>query len=251
MGRDIRMIATDLDGTLLAGNGHVSDRTVSALRRAHAAGIVVVAATGRSHRTAVPRLAPVGVVDWAVCSNGAVLFDLVGAEEVERHPIDDALLPPIFIDVQANLPQASFAWEMLDGLHYEEGFLAVSPMLDPDAQPWTPVPIDTRRHARSVSKLMITHPRLAADALLDALAPLLPSGVTPSASGMTFIEITKAGVDKAFGLDRLCARLSISADEVMAFGDHLNDLAMLRWAGRGVASVCSRQRRGSCRVTRP
>ena len=126
----VRMIASDLDGTLLAPDGHVSARTVAVLRRAHEEGIVVVAATGRSHRTAAPRLAPVGVIDWAVCSNGAVLYDLAAGVVVDHHPIADSSVAATFAAVAESFPDAGFAWETPDGFVYEEAFLAVMPSLD-------------------------------------------------------------------------------------------------------------------------
>jgi hydroxymethylpyrimidine pyrophosphatase-like HAD family hydrolase len=67
------------------------------------------------------------------------------------------------------------------------------------------------------------------------VAPLLCNRLVVSCSGASFVEITGAGVDKAFGVARLCARLGIDRGEVVALGDHLNDVALLRWAGRSVA----------------
>ncbi len=67
------------------------------------------------------------------------------------------------------------------------------------------------------------------------LAALLSVPVTISTSGVQFVEITGDGVDKSFGLNRLCERWSINPTDVVAFGDNHNDAAMLSWAGLGVA----------------
>jgi hydroxymethylpyrimidine pyrophosphatase-like HAD family hydrolase len=69
---------------------------------------------------------------------------------------------------------------------------------------------------------------------LDALAPFADD-VTTTVSGGPFVEVMAAGVTKALALAELCAERGIAASEVVAVGDHTNDLPMLRWAGRGVA----------------
>ena len=56
-----------------------------------------------------------------------------------------------------------------------------------------------------------------------------------STSGVTFVECTPEGADKALGLERLCTNLGIDRSEVVAFGDNNNDVSMLAWAGRGIA----------------
>src|SRR5690606_9651134 len=67
------------------------------------------------------------------------------------------------------------------------------------------------------------------------LAGLGLSGFEAPLSGAPFVEIMAAGVTKAWGLEQLCAHLGIAASEVVAFGDAPNDVAMLQWAGRGIA----------------
>ena len=84
-----------------------------------------------------------------------------------------------------------------------------------------------------LTKLMVGHPDLRRDALLTAVRPFVADGLVASASSVPFIEIAAPGIDKA--LARLCARLGIDRSEVAALGDHINDVALLRWAGRGVA----------------
>ena len=73
------------------------------------------------------------------------------------------------------------------------------------------------------------------EALSTHIQALLTDPVTVSTSGVQFVEITGEGVDKAFGLNRLCERWSIDPADVVAFGDNHNDAAMFWWAGHGVA----------------
>jgi hydroxymethylpyrimidine pyrophosphatase-like HAD family hydrolase len=84
-------------------------------------------------------------------------------------------------------------------------------------------------------KLMIRHPSVRPDAVLDALTGLGLDGFTAAVAGTAFVSVAAPGVSKASGLARLCAELGVGRDEVVAFGNARNDVAMLRWAGRGVA----------------
>ncbi len=230
-GMAIRLVATDLDGTLLGPDGVLSARTVAAVRAAHAAGITVVAATGRSHHTALPRVAPAEVVRYLVCSNGASLYDCAAGLVLDSHPIAPASLPQLIAVLRRELADACFGWEEADGFGWESAFVSIRP--DVEQQRETVVPLLDAPWP-DVHKLFVAHGELQREHLLDAVTPLLVDGLVATCSGARFVEVTGAGVDKAFGVARLCARLGVGPDEVMAIGDHLNDLAMLRWAGRGV-----------------
>lgn len=229
----VRLIATDLDGTLLGPDGWLSARTIAAIRAAHEAGITVVAATGRSHHTALPRVAPAEVVRYMVCSNGASLYDHHLGEVVDRHPISPESLPQVIEVLRHELGEPCFGWEHTGGFGWESAFVDFHPVIDDERA--TVVPRLDSPWPDSVAKLFVGHGELQRDHLLDAVTPHLVDGLVATCSGARFIEITGAGVDKAFGLARLCARLGVGADEVLAIGDQLNDLAMLSWAGRSVA----------------
>jgi len=230
--RPIRLVATDLDGTLLGPDGRASPRTVAALRAAHAAGIRVVAATGRSHRSAGPTLAPIGVVDRAICSNGAMVVRL-DPFEVEAHtPIPAAVAASVIATVRAAIAGAGVGWEHLGGFGWDPTWLAQRPPTLGEAATGD---VDDPPDGTDLTKVLVTHPELTHDDLLEALGGVLPSTVVPSTSGAAFIEVTVAGADKGTALAALCARWGIRADEVVAVGDHRNDLGMLAWAGRGVA----------------
>lgn len=227
-----RLIATDLDGTLLAPDSYVSPRTASVLRAVHEAGMVVVAVTGRSHHTAVERLAPVGVIRHAVCSNGATRYDLEAGDVVASHPIDPDHLDGIVRGVADGVPGVGFGLETTTGFVYDHTFLEHLPQLRDRGHRPGMVPAGA---GAEVLKVMIGHPGLHHDELLRRARDLMPPEVSVSTSGAPFIEVTAAGVDKAYGLAELCGELGVGPDEVLAFGDNLNDLPMLAWAGRSVA----------------
>src|SRR5262245_21153303 len=229
----VRLVASDLDGTLLGPDRELSPRTLAALRAAHEAGIVVVAATGRSHVDALGRLTADDTVRWLVCSNGAVLYDREAGAVLDRHDMTAETVPAVVGALRAGLPDVCFAWETATGFGCEQGFLAVAPsreggrgdVVDRFGPPYP----------GGLTKLMAAHPDLRRDALLAALRPLLVDGLVASASSVPFVDIAPPGVDKAFGVARLCERLGLDRAEVAAVGDHINDVALLRWAGRSVA----------------
>lgn len=229
----VRLIATDLDGTLLGPDGRLSARTIAAVRAAHEAGITVVAATGRSHHTALPRVSPAEVVRYLVCSNGASLYDHHVGAVVDSHPISSDSLPQVIEVLRHELGEPCFGWEHPEGFGWESAFVDYHPVIDDERA--TVVPRLDSPWPDSVAKLFVGHGELQRDHLLDAVTPHLVDGLVATCSGARFVEVTGAGVDKAFGVARLCARLGVAPDEVLALGDQLNDLALLRWAGRSVA----------------
>lgn len=227
------LIASDLDGTLLGADGHVSHRTRHALAAVGSAGCHIVAATGRSRHTALPKLDGIDTIDWVVCSNGAMIWDRT-RECIELHrPIDATLTREVIAEVRANIDGVGVGWETVDGYGFDARFFSQPPSLD---ELGLAANIAEPDGTSAATKLFVSHPDIKTpDDAIRVLAPALPEGVNGSTSGAAFLELTAAGVDKATTLALLCERLNVEAAEVLAFGDHLNDLAMLSWAGTGVA----------------
>lgn len=231
MSHPIRLVASDLDGTLLGAGGAVSARTRRAVEAIAAAGIHVVAATGRSQWTARPLIEPVTGIELVVCSNGASLYDVRQDVSLAEYPIPDPVIDAILTGLAERFPGCLYGWETSADLFYDGGFVDYRPALDRLPSP----DLAVGPRPAPIRKLMIAHRDVQHYALLDALTPLLPPDCLASTSGAPFVEVTGDGVHKAFGLQQVCARLGVAADEVLAFGDNHNDLAMLQWAGRGVA----------------
>lgn len=228
----IKLIATDLDGTLLREDRVISKRTRKALQRIQAAGIVVVPVTGRPVRTLLSIACELDLTGLAICSNGAVIYDLVREALVDHWPIEPAITSQLIIQLREAAPGVLFALEY--GLRI--GREAAYPL------PLTPVSKqeilvdDALTLCREPAvKLIAKHPDLTIEALLDIACRVAGETALVTHSGIGFIEISAAGIHKAWALEKLCARLGIRAAEVVAFGDMPNDLPMLAWAGHGVA----------------
>jgi Cof subfamily protein (haloacid dehalogenase superfamily) len=229
----VRLVATDMDGTLLRSDGTISARTLAAIRDAHQAGITVVAATGRGWRSAVPLLAPAPEITTAVCSNGALVRDIVGGADTDIFAFPAATVEVLVDAVVSTVPDAGLAWELATGAF---GFDRVYAGMRPDVARHYPDHEGARPPVGDpMLKLLVIHPQLDEAALLSILEPVVPPDVLATYSGIDTVEITGAGVHKAAALAVVCGRLGIDAADVVAFGDNRNDSEMLRWAGRGVA----------------
>jgi hydroxymethylpyrimidine pyrophosphatase-like HAD family hydrolase len=86
-----------------------------------------------------------------------------------------------------------------------------------------------------VTKLLVRHPEMEFAEFTERARHAVGDDAVVTWAGLRLVEISAAGVTKAFALERLCRRLGIDAAEVVAVGDMPNDLAMLAWAGTGVA----------------
>ncbi|MEM7339587.1 MAG: Cof-type HAD-IIB family hydrolase [Actinomycetota bacterium] len=231
-----RLLASDLDGTLLGLDSQVSPVTVDALKRARAAGIEVVAATGRSHWSALPRILPTESIRWLIGSNGATLFDVEKGAVVQRRLIPVDHIVETVSAVTAEFPEVGISWETPEGVHHTEQWERNRAALG------RPIPLEyqgRRRpfdpHAEQLVKLMLAHDRLSTYEWLDALTPVVPHGLSASTSGAAFVEVTRADANKGQAVADLCATLGIDQADTIAFGDHSNDLSMLRWVGTGYA----------------
>ncbi|WOP19116.1 HAD family hydrolase [Raineyella sp. LH-20] len=241
--RAVRLVATDLDNTLLRSDKTVSPRTDAALRAAAAAGITVVPVTARQ-RLGLVTVAPqfVELADsfggWAVCSNGALGLDLVTGRRLFEATMNVADQRDLVVRLTAAVPDVRFCAvrDGGDGFLVEAGYAELSVWADHNRDPRRMQVVGRSALADTPNNKMVArHPVLTARDLLDAFRALDLPGLQATSSGAPFLEVSAAGVGKAYGLQRLTDHLGIAAAQVVALGDGLNDLDMLAWAGWGVA----------------
>lgn len=242
-----RLIATDLDGTLLRDDKSVSDRTVAALSAAEAAGIEVFFVTGRPARWMAVVSDHVHGHGLAICANGAAVVDLHrGREIVRMRPLEQDVALRVVTALRSAAPGVTFAVERSGGIHYEPGYPPFH--LDPGAViapaekllAETPVPRHEQPDAalpeQPVLKLLAHHPELDPDVFLSLGHEVAGHHAEFTRSSPTaLLEISGNGVSKAGTLAQACAERGITPEQVVAFGDMPNDLAMLRWAGTSYA----------------
>lgn len=234
----VRLIATDLDGTLLGDDLTVSPRTRKALDAARAAGIPVVPVTARQPHGLREIATDAGFTAWALCSNGALAIHLASDEVLFDSAITVAAQEALVAALNAAVPGAVYASVRDAGTTFvaQVEYAAVADFSDHKLHPASMRRAEvTDVVAEPSLKFIARHPDVPPAELLMTLRELAVPGIEVTHSGAPFVEIQPEGITKASGLARLCAELGVSATEVVAFGDAPNDVEMLAWAGHGVA----------------
>lgn len=248
-----RVVATDLDGTLLRSDGKVSDRTRQVLADLDAAGVEVVFVTARPPRWLTHLADTVGGHGRVICIGGACVLDLASGETLETYGFDDDAVRAAVAGIRAALPHAALAFERPDGVAFDPHYPNREPWLDRAL--WS-VPVEDTLDAAGtpgpVSKILALDPayipppgilvdppeeiRLAQEKFFAAVRGAVgPHAQLAYSGAVGLAELMPLGVDKAAALARWCTRLGVDASDVWAFGDMPNDLPMLTWAGRGIA----------------
>lgn len=231
-----RLAAFDIDGTLITRQGALSERTAAALESLADAGVVTALATGRPwpQTESVLRRAP--MLSYAVCLNGAVVMDAVAGERIADRSMTHFEAIEAAEIARKLLPAVSLGLDMADGRHLWEHRFAPEMPTDLIAD-LSVLHVDDAVAAvdGAVLTWLVHAPGMDTLAMVDELAPHMPLGTEIRPSGLDMAEIAAAGVSKSAGLEIVCQRYGIAATDVVAFGDGLNDVEMLQWAGHGVA----------------
>ncbi|MEV8565705.1 HAD-IIB family hydrolase [Streptomyces sp. NPDC051322] len=236
-----RLIATDLDGTLLRDDKTVSARTIAALAAAEKAGIDVFFVTGRPARWMDVVRDHVHGHGLVICGNGAAVVDLHGDEGghvfVKVLPLERTDALDVISLLRAAAPGTSFAVERTGGIHHEPGY---PPLTFDPASSVAPAEKLLARDAdaagQPVLKLLAHHPELSPDDFLAlARASVGDRASITRSSPTALLEISGPGVSKAGTLALCCAERGVAPAEVVAFGDMPNDVEMLSWAGTSYA----------------
>ncbi|GHA90361.1 HAD hydrolase family protein [Streptomyces termitum] len=227
-----RVVATDLDGTLLRADLTVSARTRRALELVAASGAAHLVVTGRPAAACRRLLDSLGYTGLAVCGQGAQLYDagadrLLSAERLDRGLARsvvarvEELLGPLELGVVTSPPESRFKVTPGFGERVRHGWDVTADR----ALLWD-APID---------KLVLHHRTVGDDALAEAAQRLCGAEVTVVHSVAGMVEVLPRGITKGTGVARALERLGRTGAQTVAFGDMPNDLPMLELAGHGVA----------------
>jgi HAD superfamily hydrolase (TIGR01484 family) len=227
----IRLVATDLDGTLLHTDGTVTARTREVLTAVEDLGVTVVFVTGRPIRWMDALWEHVGGHGLAVVSNGGILYD------VHARAVRKARTIPVEVGLKVAdilrhaVPGTTFAMERVEGFAREPGFMPrIPPPADLEVGPVEEV------FDEHVVKMLARHDELEPEPFWAEVESHVGHLLTTTWSSLgALVEMSAVGVTKASTLELVCHDLGITASEVVAFGDMPNDLPMLEWAGTSYA----------------
>lgn len=229
-----KLIATDLDGTIVNHDGRISDRTVATFKRAHAEGIEIFFVTGRPPRW-MPEIREAFGLGSAICGNGAMLYDLLGDKVLEEWLIDTDAQHETVNRLRASIPEVSFAVESHNYFHREKAYI---PRWDVGLDNIGVHTIEEVIKSPALKMLArCSQQNLSSDEMLDIASVELDGLVTVTHSNPhdSLLEISALGVSKGATLAKMAARLGIDASDCVTFGDNPNDFSMLSWSGRSYA----------------
>ena len=239
--RNIKMVALDLDGTTLNDFGEISKRTIDAFAKAMAQGVHIVVCTGRTFQSLPDQLFRIEGLEYVVTSNGAKITRLADRKTVYENNVGaDAVLQiaeilkttdyslEVFVKGGAYIAKEEYEeYERIGSAYRDIGYVLstrtpVAGFFDFIAE-----------HSHDIENINISFPLMEDRAvLMKMLEPV--KNVTLTSSFVHNIEVGGATTSKADALHYLMEELGITAKELLAAGDSLNDLAMVQLARIGV-----------------
>ncbi len=230
-----KLIASDMDGTLLRSDETVAPATLEQIGAWGADGVPFVLATGRPPRWMLSIREVIGE-GVAVCCNGAVQLDLGAFEVLHEHAMDVEVLQHVTSELRREQPGTWFAVEYGLEFRHEPVY---QPRWDVDAPGVAVATLDEMVSAPA-AKLLARHEDLPREEFLDLVARAVGDRATvTNSSSDALAEISAKGVSKATGLADVCADLGLGPADVVFFGDMPNDVAAFEWVraggGRAVA----------------
>lgn len=231
----VRLIAIDLDGSLLRSDGTIGESTVAAVREASAQGIRVVLATARPPRGVIASYQKLALDTVQVNHNGALVYDARQRKVIEHLPIDASLARQVVSIARQIAPKIPIGVDVIDTLYCDKsnnsnndlnlshaGVTSAAGLLEPVLN-------------EPVTKVFMTGEPHELAHIQMTLHEKLRARVAFATSHLKLLQVVAEGVDKAVGLARVAGMYDVPAQSVMAIGDAPNDLGMFKWAGLAVA----------------
>lgn len=234
-----KLVACDIDGTLINNDFKLTERTVRAVRAATAKGVHFVPASGRIYGSARVYARELGLSSAVLACNGAIAKNVQDKKVIFSRPIDQALCEELFRQFEKDgtyfqfyaedvfyapqmVEEAMYFWNWATSLPPEDQIPvrhAPDPCAVPGVDPVYKIYIKSEGERRQYHEKMLGG----------------RGDLTLTSSWGNNFEINGAGVSKADGVERYARTLGIRMDEVICIGDELNDVDMIRAAGLGVA----------------
>jgi Cof subfamily protein (haloacid dehalogenase superfamily) len=232
-----KLIATDLDGTLVHSDDTVSAYTHEVLDRVRAAGIRIVAATGRGPRLTSLIRKDIRVADFLVLAQGGWVLDQAEDVFLKTSRLAGSALGPLLMELEAEVGTLSV---MVEALEHDD-----APLWG-DYDPTWRYPVVVERRARAeclrgdVIKAFVRSFDHHVDDLLAVARRIFPAHVASvTQAGLAYVEVCPPNVDKGTGLAVVAEAVGVDPADVLVFGDMPNDLPMFSWAGWSRVAVAN------------
>ena len=232
-----KLIATDLDGTLVRSDDTVSAYTHEVLDRVRAAGIRIVGATGRGPRLTELTRNDLRAADFLVLAHGGWVYDCADPVPLRSERLSGHVLSGLLADMEAEVGPLTVMVEALE----HPG----APLWGTRAPDWRyEVVVEERTRGEcltcDVIKAYVCSPGHHVDDLLDVARRIMPLHVASvTQAGLNVVEICPPAVDKGTGLAVVADAIGVDPADVLVFGDMPNDLPMFAWAGWGRVAVAN------------
>jgi len=229
-----KLIATDLDGTIVTHDFGISQETIATFTKAHQLGIEIFFVTGRPPRWMV-EISETFSFGSAICGNGAMLYDLRTSQVIEQWLIPVEAQVAAVKKLREVIPNVAFAIENHSSFHREATYI---PRWDIGLDS-VGVPDILSIMTSPTLKILVRCPNyeLSSDQMLEIASKEVGDlvNVTHSNPNESLLEISALGVSKGETLAKLAKKLGINSEDCISFGDNPNDFSMLSWCGRSYA----------------
>jgi 5-amino-6-(5-phospho-D-ribitylamino)uracil phosphatase len=230
----IKLVAIDLDGTLLNDSKQVSSQTVAGLKGLPEKGIKVVIASARPPRSVRHIYSALGLDTLSIHYNGALIWDEPKQKVVHHTPMPGALVHQMITAARAQHPDVLVSCEVLDRWftdRFEQSYTTeTGRMFKPDVI----APLN-QFCGQPITKLMLLGPSAMIDVVGQSMADLFHQHVSVVRCDPELVQIMDKRASKGVALHAVAKHYGIPMGQVMAIGDAANDVEMLDAAGVGVA----------------
>lgn len=229
----IKLIAMDLDDTLLDASQQLTVRTKQAVRKAMDAGVAVTIATGRMFQSALPFAEEMGITLPLITYNGALIRSTISGETLFHRPIEAALaqdVSELFRQkgwyLQKYVDDRLYVAELDSNALFYAGYARVEAI---------PLGAGFYQMKEAPTKMLSMGDKPVLDEIRAELLERYGGSLYMASSKQRYLELVDARVNKGQALEYLSGTLGIGRDEIMAIGDSMNDIDMIEYAGCGVA----------------
>jgi len=230
----IKLVAIDLDGTLLDDSKRISEPTAAAIAEISRRGVRVVIASARPPRSVRHLYRELGLDTWQINYNGALIWDEPGSRVVFHQPMQPELVRLLIDRARERFPSVLVTCEILDRWHTDRSEQPYTTETGRLFQPDVVAPLEEFLN-QPITKLLL----LGDPDCIDQMTPLLSAGEGAEVSVVRtdphLIQIMDRRVSKAAALKKVAEHYGVGLSEVMAIGDAPNDVEMLQIAGVAVA----------------